>query len=78
MTPLEKAKDLVQQMINKVGGEDFEQLSRGKSCALIAIDEIMKGEPLEPFYGDYYETIDDRLNYVAAYWHKVKEEINKL
>lgn len=85
MTPQEKAKALVLLFIH-VPVEALPNDSNkawidrvlAKRCAHIAVDEIIESEPFDPFYGDYYETLDDRLSHVAAYWHQVKEEINKL
>jgi hypothetical protein len=62
MTVKEKAKELVGRFdYNIYGWEDDNQ----KECALICINEILKGSRL--FYIEDYD-----------YWNKVKQEINKL
>lgn len=65
MTPKDKAKELVLKFIHNV--LDYEQSGlstfKSKQCALIAVDEIMKGD-MHPF---------DKM-----YWEEVKKEINKL
>ena len=59
MTPKEKAKELYNNFSDKC--MCFE---RGKQCALIAVDEILKND-----YG-----AKSQMNY----WQEVKQEINNL
>lgn len=42
MTTKEKALNLAQSFINEVGGEDFEQLKRGKACTQLLFHEQME------------------------------------
>jgi hypothetical protein len=78
MTPKEKAKELVDKfnVFSKDNTPDFDKyfdqevairISKysAKQCALIAIDEILKGSRL--FYIEDYD-----------YWQEVKQEIEKL
>jgi hypothetical protein len=79
MTPKEKAKELVDRFYKKTSedmpiptkeqGIDFwlypMYKEQAKQCALICINEILKGSRL--FYIEDYD-----------YWNKLKEEINKL
>ncbi len=69
MTPIEKAKELVEKFIKKLyyitdGDEDY-----GKECALIAVDEILsvvKGG------------VEICNSPACKYWQQIKEEIEKL
>ena len=63
MTPKEKAKELVDKMINVGLLNNYE----AKLCALIAIDEILKNNKI---------LFEDVLN--DYYWQEVKQEIEKL
>ena len=64
MTPKEKAKELVDKMMN----EQFntEEISQAKQCALICVDEILKTHPNSNFMPIINE------------WNEVKKEIQKL
>lgn len=67
MTPKEKAKELVDKMLNE---QSFTQeLYDAKQCALIAVDEILKSH-YKPFTGVVPSVYD--------YWQGVKQEIEKL
>lgn len=63
MTPQEKAKELVSKYVIFPDGRIF-SLGTAKQCALIAVDEILKGEHL--------------LRLPLKYWQQVKEEIKIL
>ena len=67
MTPKEKAKELVDKMMN----EQFntEEISQAKQCALICVNEIL--HELEEEEDGY------RMDRVE-YWEQVKQEIEKL
>lgn len=67
MTPKEKAKELLDKMLNE---QSFTQeLYDAKQCALIAVDEILKSH-YKPFTGVVPSVYD--------YWQGVKQEIEKL
>jgi isoaspartyl peptidase/L-asparaginase-like protein (Ntn-hydrolase superfamily) len=66
MTPKEKAKELVDKVIETNGNAFF-----AKQCALIAVDELI--ECLES-YDNYNATWASQVNY----WQEVKQEIEKL
>ena len=71
MTPKEKAKYLVDRFYTFI---DFDEVYQGskkssKQCALICVDEILKGMSNQINQIDTIDTI---------YWLKVKQEINKL
>ena len=63
MTPKEKAKELVDKMINVGLLNNYES----KLCALIEIDEILKNNKI---------LFEDVLN--DYYWQEVKQEIENL
>ena len=69
MTPKEKAKELIDKMLNQ---QSFtEDLYDAKQCALIAVDEILYCLNMNHdnvyFYNPEYE-----------YYKKIKQEIEKL
>ena len=79
MTPKEKAKELVEKFIpytrvfyEVLGWED--DVDSAKQCALIAVDEILKG--IVPKYDDERYTFE--LGGNQFYWQEVKQEIEKL
>jgi hypothetical protein len=75
MTPKEKAKELVEKMINTYNTtSDFVYNSTAKQCALITVEEILKAQPSYR----YWETYDDETPSAITFWNEVKEEINKL
>jgi hypothetical protein len=70
MTPKQKAKELVDNMmtfvyIDKSIGYYF----NAKQCALIAVDEIKEAIFWHPF---------ESPNFELEYWQEVKQEIEKL
>ena len=73
MTPKEKAKELYNNYIKILGITDLKVGSNfyALQCALITIDEIIKSNP----------TIVGQMTGIKSnkkYWHKVKQEIEKL
>jgi hypothetical protein len=80
MTPKEKAEELVKVYYKLLPiSASFEySLNICKQCALIAVDEILKSNPNDPYPGGYYETEQDRINSCIYYWQEVKQEIEKL
>ncbi len=69
MTPLEKANELVVKFMRYVPADESMELPYSKSCALIAVDEIL----LDKQVGYSKEIIEEK-----KYWKQVKEEIEKL
>ena len=66
MTPIEKAKELVEKYANTNG-----VYGASKRCALIAVNEIIKANPhSNPFNTDVSSTM--------AYWNAVRKEIENL
>jgi hypothetical protein len=68
MTPKEKAKELVDKMLESLydnGSLSFKRIlyDKAKQCAIIAVDEMI----------DNCENIFD-----VEYWQEVKQEIEKL
>ena len=74
MTPKEKAEELVNKMLDFTDWHDED----AKSCALIAIDEILKLD--NPNTYNYLTENKEQLIVELAdnYWQKVKQEIEKL
>ncbi len=76
MTPKEKAKELVDNFIDKMfhlrdGYNASEVFDAAKQCALIAVDEILKLS-----YFTHEPSEDDDL--YSNYWKQVKQEIENL
>jgi hypothetical protein len=74
MTPKEKAKDLVDNFIDKMfylrdGYNASEVFATAKQCALIAVDEILKVCENE---------ISHCSDKTYFYWEEVKQQIEKL
>jgi hypothetical protein len=89
MTPKEKAEELFDMMLYNNGDEYHHCWDYvAKNCALIAVDEIIKGlgrlnvEILHTEYGDKLNEINGeiRTNYNShvVYWNEVKKEIENL
>lgn len=66
--PEEKAKEILQSFINQAGGEDFEQLERGRQCALIAVDLVIDFSNKHTFSiredNDFWKAVKD---WIARY-----------
>ncbi len=78
-TPKLKAIELVDAMslTYEVNG-DYIYPETSKLCAIIAVNEIIKSNPNDPYPGGYYETYQDRINDCIYYWNQVIKEIKKL
>ena len=81
MTTKEKAIELV----NKFSNVGLQQRNEGIACALIAVDEIIKSDPISPNDVDWDDAGGTHLYYHLAqrgealgFWEQVKEEILKL
>jgi hypothetical protein len=72
MTPQEKAEQLVHRMLYQIDWrkEKYTTLMIAKECALIAVGEILKSNPI------IIDCDKTELNY--KYWQEVKQEIKKL
>jgi hypothetical protein len=79
MTPIEKAKELVDKMYycqRYVDGENYiplEAYKRAKQCALIAVDITIKSTFSEKWYEKNKIIPADYL--LTEYWEEVKQEI---
>jgi hypothetical protein len=72
-TPKQKAKELVGKMLL----DHDMPYEYAKQCALIAVDEVINSNPLEPTY--IYN--DGKIKYEMHsqdYWQQVKTEIENL
>jgi hypothetical protein len=75
MRPKEKAKELVDKMLDKQEYSDVYQ-ERGiiswsaKQCALIAVDEIVNCD-------SYFNTLAEAKEFIN-YWYEVQQEIEKI
>lgn len=75
MTPKEKAKDIVDKMIDEIPPNNSKDmmtfievdLQASKQCALIAVDEILNNDGFTRFD-----------QYLTEYWQEVKHEIEQL
>ena len=80
MTAKNKAIELVESMAFSCRECDYE--AKAKQCALIAVNEIIQSEPLEPNdTPDWLQPEDwfSEANISAEkYWKEVKQEIEKL
>jgi hypothetical protein len=83
LTTKEKANELVDKFRLNVVDYEGNGLNdyKGKQCALISVDEIMKA----PFENSYLELVPDDApdsdwywDKFRAYWEEVKNEINNL
>jgi hypothetical protein len=76
MTPKEKADELVKRMY-KVRSDSVSDITLyfSKQCALIAVDEIIKSNPIIPMS---FMLESESLDAARKYWKEVKQEIEKL
>ena len=72
MTPLEKAKELVDKMWNIDEGYGSIGFHEAKQCAIIAVDELIR---IAPWGSDIDGEIEDDSK---EYYIEVKQEIEKL
>lgn len=86
MTPEEKAKELIDKFtpdtMDWTETRGYAVNTKGaKSCALIAVDEIINTNKWF-FAENYSKTIDmeitEKYSKLVNFWYEVKEEINKL
>lgn len=72
------AKEKATELFNRFRGRFYFLLTNEaiKDCALIAVDEIIKVDPLSPskWTGDYRDS--ERV--ALEYWQEVKKEIKSL
>jgi len=74
MTAKEKAKALLEKY-NFVIIPHYTSKFEAKQCALIAVDEILKSNPIMPLS---YMLESEALDAGIDYWQEVKEEIENL
>jgi hypothetical protein len=76
MTPKEKANEIFSKMYNEVYDSYGTEIGFiAKQCALIAVDEIIKSNPI--FVTSKLEG-KDGMHEAYLYWKKVKQELEKL
>ena len=82
MTPQEKATELVEKFLPEIIGADrynfnLEDMNLfiAKKCALIAVDEIIKANPIIPLT---MMLESEAIDFAIEYWNEVKAEIEKL
>lgn len=78
--PKKKAQELVKKMYGSIfDGGQYEEAQEGwykaNQCALIAVDEIIKANPIIPLQ---FMLESEALDAAIEYWQEVKEEITKL
>lgn len=82
MTPKEKAKEIFEKFYNIKGGHNCMFWDDAIICSIIAVDEILKSEPLEPnIIPDWLQPEDwfsEANKSAEEYWLEVKQEIEKL
>jgi predicted proteasome-type protease len=80
MSAKEKANELVDRfgsgypIICKMNSRNM-YMSEAKQCALIAVDEILKSNPIIPLE---YMLESEALDAAAEFWQQVKTEIENL
>lgn len=80
MTPREKAEELFIKYRYAIRTKEtesgyFTNVIYAKECALIAVDEILKSNPIMPLS---YMLESEALDAGIDYWQEVKQEIEKL
>lgn len=77
MSPQEKAKEFVEKMYNADDpmGKYPMCFDTAKQWALIAVDEILKSNPIIPLQ---FMLESEALDAAREYWQQVKTEIEKL
>jgi len=85
MTPKEKARELVNQFLEKIPFADTnvykdwkkEMNDKAKQCALIAVNEIL--ENVNYFFTELEKDgLPNKFDDEIEYWQEVKQEIEKL
>lgn len=79
MTPKEKATQLIESYYQKIIElvEVNNAFYYSQQCALIAVDEIIKCEPLSPATNAVGYIGENKIN-SKKYWQEVKNELNVL
>ena len=80
MKPKEKAKELFDKMCLAIATETTEfgyytNVIHAKKCALIAVEEIIKANPIIPLQ---FMLESEAIDEAVLYWQEVKSEIEKL
>jgi len=75
MTPKEYADYLVNTVWVKANST---LKNEAINLSIILVDELIKAQPLNPYYGGYYETIQDRVDSVIEYLKEVKNQLTHL
>jgi hypothetical protein len=75
MTPKEKAEELVDKFVQYTPADSELEYPYAKKCALIAVDEIIKSNPI--FVTSKLEG-KDGMHEAYLYWKEVKQELEKL
>lgn len=78
MTPKEKAKELLNKYSMPIDGHKNIYY---KQCALIAVDEIIKSNPIYPWAKDVgakAQGLYENVIFPTNYWRDVKSEILQL
>lgn len=73
MTPKEKAEELVDKYLLLQIHIPYHETA--KQCALIAVDEIIKSNPIIPLQ---FMIESEAIDAAVEYWQQVKQEIEKL
>jgi hypothetical protein len=73
MKPQKKAKELVKNYLNYTSA--YLTINDAKQCALIAVEEIIKANPIIPLT---CMLESDAIDTAIEYWNEVKAEIEKL
>ena len=85
MTPKEKARELVNQFLEKIPFADTnvykdwkkEMNDKAKQCALIAVDEVL--ENVNYFFTELEKDgLPNKFDDEIEYWNEIKKEIIKL
>ena len=80
MTPKEKAKELIEEFSNAESEDGYlnQNHFRHKQCAIIAVNEIIKANPIieTRIIKNGCSWIESKTN--INYWQEVKQEIEKL
>ena len=71
-SPKEKAEELLSKMA--MPKNIYQGTELAKQCALIAVDEILKSNPIQPLS---FMLESEALDAAHLYWQQVKQEIIK-
>jgi hypothetical protein len=72
MTPKEKAKEIYCKYANALNIRDLQATANPfvKQCAIIAVDLVIDTNPYSTSLFNFFPKLD--------YWHRVREEIDKI